>query len=635
MKKSCKNMKRKISVFIASPSDLVKERLAFKDTIKQLNMGYGDIANIEFEPLGWEDTLASTGRRSQGVINAEIDKCDVFILAMYRRWGQNAPDAKPYTSYTEEEFHRALNRWTTDKSPEIFVFFKRVDAASEADPGPQLKQVIDFRQSLEDTRNILYHYFDDEASFIAEVDRHLRAYSKGELPKADQQLNIVILPSALLEEVNKAKSYAEQKVKEAELAHEETKQTHLKLELMQLQTAQVAAELSREGKIEYARQKFSELITETVDIRILYLGYEFFHRTGDFDSAFHALNKWLNISGPERITLETASAYGYLGLLYQTREEFDHAEEMYLKALVINEALGSKAGMASDYGNLGLLYQTREEFDHAMEMHLKALAINEALGRTEGLANQYGNFGILYQKRGELDRAEEMFLRALVIDEALGRKENMARGYCNIGNLYQTRGELLHAEEMYLKALVINEALGSKAGVASDYGNLGALYWTRGKLDHAEEMFLKALAINEALGSKEGLARDYCNIGSLYQTRGELLHAEEMYLKALVINEALGSKAGMASDYGNLGILYLMRGKLGRAEEMFLKALAINEAVGSKEGLANQNCNIGILYQKRGELDHAEEMYLKALPLFSELKSPLAEKIRGLLKRLR
>ncbi|MCX6179635.1 MAG: DUF4062 domain-containing protein [Chlorobiales bacterium] len=84
-------MKRKISVFIASPSDLANERRFFKNAIRQLNAGFGDGANIEFEPLGWEDTLASTGRRSQGVINEEIDKCDVFILAMYRRWGQDTP----------------------------------------------------------------------------------------------------------------------------------------------------------------------------------------------------------------------------------------------------------------------------------------------------------------------------------------------------------------------------------------------------------------------------------------------------------------------------------------------------------------------------------------------------------------
>lgn len=160
-------MKREISVFIASPGDLACERQYFKDAIEQLNVGFGDGANVEFKALGWEDTLAMTGRRNQGVINEEIDKCDVFILAMHRRWGQKAPDAEPYSSYTEEEFYRALERWKKDGKPEIFVFFKRVDAASEADPGPQLQKVIDFRKQLEETRQVLYLYFVDRQSFIS------------------------------------------------------------------------------------------------------------------------------------------------------------------------------------------------------------------------------------------------------------------------------------------------------------------------------------------------------------------------------------------------------------------------------------------------------------------------------------
>ena len=72
---------RTIRVFIASPGDLAVERAAFKQVLEELNAGFGDALDIKFEPLGWEDTLASTGRRSQGVINREIDRCDVFILA--------------------------------------------------------------------------------------------------------------------------------------------------------------------------------------------------------------------------------------------------------------------------------------------------------------------------------------------------------------------------------------------------------------------------------------------------------------------------------------------------------------------------------------------------------------------------
>lgn len=151
--------KRTIAVFIASPGDLPGERQQFRAAIMQLNAGFGDGANIEFEALGWEDTLASTGRRNQNVINAEIDRCDVFILVMHRRWGQPAPDAYPYSSYSEEEFHRALELWKQTKRPEIFVFFKRVDLAQEADPGPQLEQVLKFKRHLEDTRRVLYRTF--------------------------------------------------------------------------------------------------------------------------------------------------------------------------------------------------------------------------------------------------------------------------------------------------------------------------------------------------------------------------------------------------------------------------------------------------------------------------------------------
>ncbi len=248
---------------------------------------------------------------------------------MDRRWGQEAPDAKPYSSYTEEEFYRALERWKTGAKPEIFVFFKRVDAAPEADPGPQLKKVMDFRKQLEETRQVLYHYFDGDQSFIAEVDRHLRAYAKGELPKTDMQQGIVILPVSAVEEVERAKSIAIQKSEEAEKAHNVERASQLKIEEMQLQNAEDAAKLSKEGKVEFARQRFSELVVESENLRILHLSYEFYYRTGDLDSAFLVMEKWLNLSSAEEKSSDTAAALGNLGILYLTQGELGHVEEIY------------------------------------------------------------------------------------------------------------------------------------------------------------------------------------------------------------------------------------------------------------------------------------------------------------------
>ncbi|MCW2480623.1 tetratricopeptide repeat protein [Candidatus Symbiopectobacterium sp. NZEC135] len=534
-------MKRQISVFIASPGDLSNEREYFRKAINQLNVGFGDGADLEFNALGWEDTLASTGRRNQSVINEDIDRCDVFILVMNRRWGQPAPDAQPFSSYTEEEFHRALERWKKEEKPEIFVFFKRVDPESEADAGPQLKKVMEFRKQLEETRQVLYHYFDDEKSFVSEVDRHLRAFAKDELPKSDKQRDMNVLPLSALNEVEKAKNLAITKMKEAEDARDAKREALLKVEAMQLQMAEDAAQLSLEGRIEYARQKFAQLVVETMNLRVLLLGYEFYKRTGDLDSAFLVLKKLLDISGPDEHSQGTAMVYGNLGVLYKTRGELERAEDMYQKSLAINEALGHKAGMASQYGNLGVLYKIRGELDRAEEMYRKSLAINVALNRKKGMANQYGNLGVLYRRRGDFDLAEEMFQKSLVIFEALGLNDGMASNYGNLGNVYKARGELEHAEKMYQKALVINEALERKEGMAKQYGNLGTLYMTRGEFDRAEEMYQKSLAINVSQGFKEGMANQYGNLGNLYKARGEFQRAEAMYQKALPIFEYLKS----------------------------------------------------------------------------------------------
>jgi len=372
--------KRKIKVFIASPNDLAEERRKFRRAIDVLNIGFGDGANVEFIPLGWEDTLASTGRRSQSVINQDIDSCDVFILAMHRRWGQDAPDAAPYSSYTEEEFHRALERWKKTCSPEIFVFFKRVDAASEADAGPQLNKVIKFRQHLEETRRILYRYFDSPDSFLKEVDTHLRDYAKGDLPKPKDRDDTVVLPIAALQEVEKAKQLALQKTEEANNANEVAEEVRLQLEAMQLQMAEDAAQLAMEGKVEFAREKFTKLVTETTDIQILFLGFEFFERTGDLDTAFEVLEKWLILSGAENRTAETAAVLGNLGNLYQTRGDLDRAVEMYKKVFEIYEDLSRKEGMARSYGNLGNVYKTRGDSDRAEEMYEKSIILFREIG---------------------------------------------------------------------------------------------------------------------------------------------------------------------------------------------------------------------------------------------------------------
>ena len=123
--------------------------------------------------------IASPGRRSQEVINREIDRCAA------RRLGLRPDRVRIRTVGTESQPTRS---------------------ASMADAGPQLQKVLKFHKSLEESRQVLSHGFANEAEFKAEVDRHLRAFAKGELPPANAPRDKVLLPLAVLAEVQKEKA---------------------------------------------------------------------------------------------------------------------------------------------------------------------------------------------------------------------------------------------------------------------------------------------------------------------------------------------------------------------------------------------------------------------------------------------
>jgi len=468
---------RVIKVFIASPGDLAVERRAFKDTVDELNKGFGRGADVIFEPLGWEDALSQVGRRSQSVINQDVDACDVFVLVMWRRWGQEAPDAAPYTSYTEEEFYRALARFEKTSAPTIFVLLKSIDPGQMADPGEQLKKVLELRKKLEQTRKVLYRGFEDETAFSREIDQHLIAFARGECKTTEANRAVPIVPESLqaeidkhkaaaqraVEELEQSRAAAERAVKEAEKARTEAKDAIARADAAEdvaeakaarklLELAESAARAALEGKIEEARQSFAKALDGTTNLRVLYLGYDFFERIGELDEAEQLLRRWLAISGPDARTQETAAAYGNLGVVLRTRGELNGAEAMHRKALEIDEQLGWPEGVANNLGNLANVLLTRGDLDGAEAMHRKALAINEKLGLPDGVANNYANLGVILRTRGDLDGAEAMHRKALAIEVKIGRLEGQATAYGNLGSVVKARGDVQGAREIWTKS---------------------------------------------------------------------------------------------------------------------------------------------------------------------------------------
>jgi len=321
------DQKKSISVFIASPGDLVPERKMFRDTIDQLNHGFGDGAGVQFEALGWEDENAEAGRRVQDVLNKQIAQCDLFVLALYGRWGQKAPDS-PYASYTEEEFQVAMGLWEQHKCPEVLVFFKNVDAARIADPGPQLTQVLDFRKKLENRHDILFRAFNSEVDFGQQIDKHLRDFARGEWEKLDDQIPSVTFSKNIAGSLEAASQASEQRFRKAEensreiakagtIDSVELKTAAADVSLVQqyqkeFALARAAMDAVSNQRIEDAKILFAQATEETTDLSILAAAADFYRQVNDIENSSRMVLRQASIARDR-----TIAAQHYLQLVPQ------------------------------------------------------------------------------------------------------------------------------------------------------------------------------------------------------------------------------------------------------------------------------------------------------------------------------
>jgi hypothetical protein len=86
-----------VKVFIASPGDLQDERRVAKAVVDEFNKLWADKLGYHVELVGWEDTIAGFGR-PQDLINRELERCELFVGMIWRRWGTSPAASGPYTS---------------------------------------------------------------------------------------------------------------------------------------------------------------------------------------------------------------------------------------------------------------------------------------------------------------------------------------------------------------------------------------------------------------------------------------------------------------------------------------------------------------------------------------------------------
>ena len=617
-----------LKVFIASPGGLEEERKAFREELKDYNEMDAIDRGYYFQALGWEDTLSSVGR-PQMLINEDVRKADYMFLILWNRWGSRPDDGSSgFTSGTEEEYQIALECYEKGDMHKIVMMFKAVDTAQLNDPGEQLKKVLNFRNKIEQEKTHLFHSFDTIENFRKYIRKCLASWIREQERGVTEEPVSPMIEKYLFDTISGTKGYPS-------TGPSETKRYPL---IGALDSASIknAWDLANAGKLTDAEIEFAKLIVGRREPTPFIEYGLFLTRLGRLDQAKIMLKKAEDIATDQNLLPTIATISNYIGDILITQGDLHGAQQIFQKALEINEMLECQKGMATAYTGLGNILRIQGNLDDAEQMFRESLKINEAIGNMDGLADDYGNLGYILLIRGNWDDAEQMCQDSLEINEKIGRAKGVALAYGNLGVIMRIRGDLDGAEQMHQDSLEISEKLGYLEGMTLAYTNLGAVMRERGDLDGAEGMFQSSLEINEMLECREGMAADYGNLGIILHDRGDLDGAEQMYREALEINELLGNQEGMAADYTDLGIILQDRGDWEGAEEMFREVLEINERLGHPEGMTRTYGNLATVMQKRGDSDGAEEMYHEALEIAEQLGSlPLITKINSQLNSLR
>jgi tetratricopeptide (TPR) repeat protein len=226
------------------------------------------------------------------------------------------------------------------------------------------------------------------------------------------------------------------------------------------------------------------------------------------------LHDWGAYRREEQLCLETlgwvaersivAAAFMHqLGLISESRGNYDQAVSWYRKSLEINEALGNRAGMAGSYHQLGMVAQRRGDYDQALSLYQKSLEINEEVGNRSGMASSYHQLGMVAEFRGDYDQALSWYQKSLEIEEELGNRAGMASSYHQLGIVAQHRGDYDQALSWYQKSLEIKEEIGERRGMAATISQIGVMLTETGSPEEALPRNLRSLAIRLEIGSPE------------------------------------------------------------------------------------------------------------------------------------
>ncbi len=358
---------------------------------------------------------------------------------------------------------------------------------------------------------------------------------------------------------------------------------------------QLATIYQNQGQYDFALQLLDEIeksftgtslseILERVEIMIL-RGWIYWVR-GMLEPARAECEEAINLLGklnPEEQLVKAlkATAMSRLGLIAQTKGEYEKAIAYNEEDLRLSREIANKKGISRACCNLGSIYKEFGQYDRAIEYYDEDLRISEEIGDKQGMGITANNLGTIYLIKKDYDRAQELFQKYLIISQETGYLQGMGTAKLNLGSLALRVSEIEDAEKNLLEAEAILKEIGYHSVLITVYILLAELYLVhRKEMKKAWSYLNRARQLNRQVDSKSQWAKIFFAYGKMNMERGEWLKAGKNFDRAVERFLELGELKYAAEVYEKYAELFRLTGDRERNNLYSQKAKDIYKKLG-------------------------------------------------------
>ncbi|KAL3833159.1 hypothetical protein ACJIZ3_007895 [Penstemon smallii] len=329
-------------------------------------------------------------------------------------------------------------------------------------------------------------------------------------------------------------------------------------------------------------------------------------------------------NGPSA-SLEEAADRRLLGLICDSKGDYESALEHYVLASMAMAANGQNSDVASIDCNIGDAYLSLSRYDEAIFSYQKALnTFKSSKGENHSLvASVYVRLADLYNKIGKFSEAKsysENALRIYAKPIPGSPFEEIASGLVDISAIFESMNEPRRALKLLKKAMkVYGNMPGQQSTIAGIEAQMGVLYYILGSYSESYESLKNAIVKFRGLGEKKsaifGVALNQMGLAcvQLYLINEAAALFEEA--RNILEAECGPYHSDTLGVYSNLAGTYDAMGRTGDAIEILEYVVEMRE---EKLGTANsdvedEKCRLAVLLKEAGMVRNRKPRSLETL----------------------